>query len=113
MRENKVPTSTTWPPFSVVGTTLRMRVLANRLPPNTDQVAPPSVERARPKPMLPSLLSELILPVPAYRTLGFTGLMASEVMDRSGSCWSVSGTQVGLAAVALVVFQTPPLTVPA
>src|SRR5213593_2443792 len=108
MRENQVPTSTTWPPFSVVGTTLRMRVLANRLPPNTDQVAPPSVERARPNPILPSLVL-LVVPVPAYKMSEFTGLMASELMDSAGSCWSVSGSHVGLAAIALVVFQTPPL----
>src|SRR4051812_22412697 len=44
---------------------------------------------------------------------GFTGLTARELMDSPGSFRSVSGVQLGLAAVALVVFHTPPLTAPA
>jgi len=44
--------------------------------------------------------------------LASTGLIASEFMDNAGNCWSVRGVQVGLSAVALVVFQMPPLTVP-
>jgi len=54
----------------------------------------------------------LVLPVPANRMRAWTGLIASELMDNPGSRRSVEGDQLGLSAVALVVFQTPPLTVP-
>jgi hypothetical protein len=43
---------------------------------------------------------------------GSTGLTAKASIERAGRAWSVSGVQWGLAAVALVVFQTPPLTEP-
>jgi hypothetical protein len=109
---NSVAASTTLPPLRVVGTMLAMRLPANVAAATTVQVAPPSVERATPKPGLPLKLKELVLPVPANRVLESTGLIANELIDSAGSCVSVSGVQVGVAAVALEVFHTPPLTVP-
>jgi hypothetical protein len=53
------------------------------------------------------------MPVPAKTSFGLTGLTANEPTSRKGSCWSVRGVQLGSGAVALVVFQTPPPTVPA
>jgi hypothetical protein len=79
---------------------------------STAQVLPASVERATPKPRSPSNPKLLVLPVPANKMLGFTGLSASDLIDKAGNRLSVSGDQLGLSAVALVVFQTPPLTVP-
>jgi hypothetical protein len=78
----------------------------------TTQVLPASVERATPKPGSPSNPKLLVLPVPANRAREFTGLSASDLIDKAGSRRSVRGDQCGLSLVALVVFQTPPLTVP-
>src|SRR5207253_7427309 len=94
----------------VVGTMLLIRRPANVDDASTVQLLPPFVERVTPKPGLPSRPSLLVLPVPANRVSGRTGLMASELMDNAGKCLSVRGVQVGLSAVELVVFQTPPLT---
>jgi hypothetical protein len=52
---------------------------------NTSHVEPPSVERATPKPGLPSKTSELVLPVPAKSLFGFEGLIASELIDSPGN----------------------------
>src|SRR5215831_19084340 len=43
--------------------------------------------------------------------LGFTGSIAMSPTARDG-WWSVSGVQVGVAASAFVVFQTPPCAPP-
>src|SRR5262249_27391852 len=109
---NSVATNTTSPLPSVVGATLRMRWPAKVSRASSVQVAPPSMERARPTPGLPYAKKLLVLPVPANSVLGFTGLNARELMEISGSWQPVSGVQAGLAAVALVVFQTPPFTDP-
>src|SRR4051812_30686348 len=54
-----------------------------------------------------------MLPVPAYSVLLVVsnGSKASELMDSDGML-SVSTTQLGWSALALVVRHTPPLTVP-
>jgi hypothetical protein len=91
---------------------LVIRFPANVDAANTVHVSPPSIERATPKPGLPSEERLLELPVPANMMLGSAGLMASDRMERAGNCWSVSGVQVGSTAVRFVVLQMPPLTVP-
>ena len=57
--------------------------------------------------------NELTRPIPATRTVlvATVGSSSSAPMDRP-ACWSVSGVQVGDAAVALKVRQMPPLTEP-
>src|SRR4030095_9538047 len=104
-----VEANTTFPPPSAVGTMLVMRLPVNVDALTTFQVSPPSVDRATPNPRLPSEARLLELPLPANIRLGFTGLMASERIERAGNSKSVSGIHVGFAAVALVVFQMPPL----
>jgi hypothetical protein len=65
------------------------------------------------RPRLPALLA---LPVPAYTGRGVVALegfwrsMVMADVERDGS-WSVTGVQVGLELVPLVVFHTPPFTV--
>lgn len=75
-------------------------------------MAPPSVLRITPNPGLPSLASELALPVPAKIVDAESGLIAIESIDRPGSFRSVSGAHRGAVAFAFVLFQIPPLTVP-
>jgi hypothetical protein len=86
-----------------------MRVLA----PSIAQLAPPSVVRYTPissSPRCPKLLQR---PVPAIKVwwLVSVGSKASAPIDCEGRS-SVSGVQVGCAAVASVVRQMPPLTAP-
>jgi hypothetical protein len=90
---------------------LVIRFPANVDAANTVHVSPPSLERATPKPGLPSEARLLELPVPANMTLGSAGLIASDRIERAGNCWSVSGVQLGLIAVEFVVLQIPPFTV--
>src|SRR5205823_4420225 len=74
-------------------------------------VVPPSRELKRPA-SVPCAPSELSEPVPASSTCAFWGSKSSALIDSDGGK-SVSGVQVGLAALALAVRQMPPLTVPA
>src|SRR5262249_25011645 len=112
MDVNSVATSTTLPWLSVVGTTLRMFWSAKVSAASNFQVAPPTFDRARPKPPLPSKAKLLVLPVPANTTSGFTGLRATELMDKAGGGGWVGGVQEGLLAGALVFSHPPPLTAP-
>src|SRR5690349_63567 len=59
-----------------------------------------------------SKLPEANPPTPASSTFGFAGFRSSAPIA-SEENWSVSGVQLGLAAAALVVRQTPPSTPPA
>src|SRR5262249_5407582 len=88
--------------------------------PSTVQVLPPSV-LSRTPPGSPPDQKEVStqlplpkLPVAANSVLPVlsSGLKARAPMARVGRL-SVSGTQVGTRAVALVVFQMPPFVVPA
>src|SRR3954467_6246935 len=78
---------------------------------NVVQVAPPSVVFSSPVYEPPSKPSLLKVPTPATSVLlvASVGSNLSAPIE-SDPCWSVSGVQVGLAAVALVVFQIPPFT---
>ena len=81
--------------------------------PNCTQLLPPSVVRRMPASGPPRPPKELACPMPARRTSesGKVGSSASDSIDKLG-WWSVRGVHVGDAAVAFVVFQTPPFTPP-
>src|SRR5262245_62062405 len=78
------------------------------------QLSPPSVVRnipARGPPFRPKLLNR---PIPATSVWWFTSVGSnSNAPIESDGKLSVNGFQLGLAAVALLVLQIPPLTAPA
>jgi hypothetical protein len=91
--------------------------------PTSTQVVPPSVDLRTPDSGPPSLPPLLFRRCPAKTTVCdsgvaavraapvlSSGLMATVPIDNDGS-WSVDWTQLGTAAVALLVCQMPPLTV--
>src|SRR5690349_2065422 len=71
-------------------------------PPSTDLSTPAAGESPPPFEKLP---------VPAYTTMGSSGLYARSKMDNVGAK-SVRGDQLGFDDVAFVVFQIPPCTAP-
>src|SRR6266581_881964 len=109
-----VPASTTCCPamLSAVGTTVWMLRPLNVLVPSCAQVSPPSAVRSTPVRDPPSPRPLLNRPTPAKSVLlvASSGLNSMSPIDSDGN-WSVNGVQFGLAAVALLVRQTPPSTV--
>src|SRR5262245_16870175 len=98
----------------------RMRRRLNTLAPSCVQVFPPSVLLYTPAGCPPDSAPALRLPVAAKTMFVFTGLMATSEMasDGTGMGWPppcgvrvVKVSQTGVALVALLVLQTPPLTV--
>jgi hypothetical protein len=78
------------------------------------QVAPPSVVRRRPARLLPTPPKLLKRPMPATSVWPVASVGSNSRAPMELAAWvSVSGVQLGVAAVALVVFQMPPLTLPA
>ena len=72
-------------------------------------VEPPSRETSTCPWLPPTLPNEPQRPVAAATTCGLPASSAIAPID-SETCWSVSGVHDGVAASALVVRQTPPLT---
>ena len=78
------------------------------------QVAPPSVVRNNPVSKPPCLPRSLVRPKPAINVCPLASVGSNaNALTESDETLSVSDVHVGLAAVAFVVFQMPPLTVPA
>src|SRR5262245_64560409 len=77
------------------------------------QLSPPSVVRSSPvrgPPLRPKLLYRPI-PATSVRLVASVGSNSNAPIESDGRL-SVNGVQLGIAAVALLVLQTPPLTAP-
>ena len=83
------------------------------VPPISRHVVPPFVVSCKPLRGPPSLARLLRFAAPAMTVLNVASSESNASAPIERDCnRSVSGTHVGLAAAALVVFQTPPFTAP-